>query len=325
MNSSRLEWKVGLFALVGLALLTTLLLQFSKGGAFFAPTYQLDLLTPNVGAIKPGVGVLLAGVNVGSVVSADLGKDGKTCVIRVKIYRRYRIHRDAAFVIDQSGFLGDQYVSITPGPNLAPLLIDGAVVACQPPFNLLDAARAATGLMDRLDQMAKALNTTAERVDRILLAEQTLVNLTNTLTNFRHMSDRAVAAIDTVDQLIQSNRASVHLSVSNLTLFSERLSQVTTEVRDLLNTNRGEIAAMVRNLESASGDAKVLLADLQAGKGLAGSLLKDEELARQLALVVNNLSQLSSNLNRFGLLYKPKLVKTNSVSAWRLYPGKTPF
>ncbi len=67
MDKSRLEIKVGLFVLVGLVLLAVVLIQFSKGTSLFRGTYELRLHAVNVGGIKERAGVLLAGVEVGSV------------------------------------------------------------------------------------------------------------------------------------------------------------------------------------------------------------------------------------------------------------------
>jgi hypothetical protein len=86
-------------------------------------------------------------------------------------------------------------------------------------------------------------------------------------------------------------------------------------------TNRADVTAAVQNLEAASGSLKDVLAGLQAGKGLAGSLLKDPALDAQASLLLSNLTTLSSNLNRFGLLYKPKPPKTSRTNA----PVKFPF
>ena len=81
MSNSRLEWRVGLFVLVGLLLLAALLIQFSKGAAFFRSTYTIILRSENVGGLKPRADVLMSGVRVGSVTAIDLAPDGKTVLI----------------------------------------------------------------------------------------------------------------------------------------------------------------------------------------------------------------------------------------------------
>src|SRR5262245_40315107 len=109
MGRSNLEKKVGLFVAIGLMLLAVLLLQFSKGTTFFRSTYELRMKTGNVGGIKARANVLMSGVPVGNVSRIELAPDGKTVTIFLKIYGNFKIHRDARFVIEQSGFLGDQY------------------------------------------------------------------------------------------------------------------------------------------------------------------------------------------------------------------------
>src|SRR5215469_14342954 len=67
MDKKRLEFKVGVFALVGLLILAGLLLQFSKGTSLFKPTYNLYLKAGNVGGLKKSASVLMAGVEIGKV------------------------------------------------------------------------------------------------------------------------------------------------------------------------------------------------------------------------------------------------------------------
>src|SRR2546426_3335593 len=118
MTKPHLESKVGLFVFIGLVLLAVLLLQFSKGTTFFRPTYKLLLRAGDVGGLKTRASVLMAGVQVGSVADIKLGPQGTNVTITLKIYSQYEIHKDARFLIEQSGFLGDKYVAIMPTKNL---------------------------------------------------------------------------------------------------------------------------------------------------------------------------------------------------------------
>src|SRR2546422_734097 len=108
-NKSHLEWRVGLFVLIGLGLLAVLLLQFSKGTTFFRQTYTILLRAANVGGLKQRASVLMAGVQVGSVSDIRLSPQGTNVNINLRIYSQYQIHKDARFLIEMSGFLGDQY------------------------------------------------------------------------------------------------------------------------------------------------------------------------------------------------------------------------
>ncbi|HVY69626.1 MAG TPA: hypothetical protein VHH73_06830, partial [Verrucomicrobiae bacterium] len=169
------------------------------------------------------------------------------------------------------------------------------------------------------------------RVDRLVLNEETLTNLAVTVGQLRKVSERAVATVDRIDSLIESNTPSVNLAVTNLVAFSDQLSQAAASLQNLVATNKDEVSAAVKNIESATTLLNSLLTDLQAGKGLAGSLLKNERTEREFAMVLGNLNTLSSNLtvtssnlNAHGIwwmLWKPKPERTSRPSAPSGKPG----
>jgi len=322
MSESRLAWKVGVFVLVALVVLAGLLIQFSKGAALFASTYEVLLKTKNVGGIKKGASVLMAGVVIGSVRSTELTADGQAVVVHLRIQKQYPIYGDANFYIEQAGFLGDQYVSIIPTTNALPALKPGSLVTCEEPFNLLEAARLATRFLQRVDFTAQKLNDAVVRLDGTLLAEKNLTNLTTGFANFKLVSEQALATVTNLDQLVTANAEAVSLGVSNLVAFSERLNLAAADLHELVSTNRDEVTALVKKIDSASGLVNDLLADMQAGKGLAGTLLKDARMQDQMNLVVSNLTVVSSNLARFGLLYKPRPPRAAPVKLSLPFPGK---
>lgn len=322
MSQSRLEWKVGLFVFIALMLMAGLLVKFSKGTSFFTPSYEVLLKTRSVGGIKKGASVLMAGVPVGSVAGADLTPDGRDVIVHLRILRQYSIRGDALFAIEQSGFLGDQYVSVITGPNKAPLLKDGSLVTCQEPFNLQEAARAVAGFLQRIDVTAQKLNEAVARLDRTLLSEANLTNLTTTVANFRSVSEKTLHTVDAIDRVIETNAPGVAAGISNLVEFSSELDRLGGNLGQWLATNQNDLTAVVKNIDSASATVNHLATDLQAGKGLAGSLLKDTQMQTQLGQTVSNLSVLSSNLARFGLLHKPRPVKTNLTARPLLSPSR---
>ena len=150
-------------------LLALLVIQFSKGTSLFHGTYELRLHAANVGGLKQRAGVLLAGVQVGSVSDIKLASDGKSVTILLDIYQGCKIYRDARFIIEQSGFLGDQYVSIIPTENQDRLLANGDEVNCQEPFNLQEVARSASGFIKRIEDTAKKLDDSVTDLRRVVL------------------------------------------------------------------------------------------------------------------------------------------------------------
>ena len=301
MENKRLEWKVGLFVFIGLVLLALLLIQFSKGASIFRGTYELKLHAGNVGGLKKRSGVLLAGVQVGLVSDIQLASDGKSVTIFLKIYDGTVIYDDARFAIESANFLGDQYVAVIPTLNKGQPLQNGASINCETPFNLQEVARSASGFITRIDETARKLNDTISDVRRLVLNEATLTNLAESVVTLRSASERAFTVVDNVNGLVESNRAPVTIVVSNLVYFSEQANGLATQLSNVLGTNSAELNLAMKNLTASSADLKSLLDEAQAGRGLAGTVLKNEEFSSNVTAIAENLSITTSNLNQLGL------------------------
>jgi phospholipid/cholesterol/gamma-HCH transport system substrate-binding protein len=315
MSKSSLEWKVGLWVLIGLVLLAGLMIQFSKGTSLFESCDVLHLYAANLGGgLKPNASVLMSGVEVGKVAGIRLAPGGGRVEITLKIYHPYfgLLHKDARFVIEQSGFLGDQYVAILPTENKAPLFRNGDEAEAPAPFNLQEVARSAGGFIQRVDETARRLNSVIDELQKHVLNEQTLTNFSVAVNNLRLVSEEALTAVGNLSSVIASNGPAIGESATNLVAFSERVNEFALSLDQVVATNREGIAAVVTNLQASTQRLDDLLADVQAGKGPAGALLRDDQLANHLSLVVSNLSVTTSNLNRFGLwhmLWQPKQPK----------------
>jgi phospholipid/cholesterol/gamma-HCH transport system substrate-binding protein len=301
MSKQSLAWKVGLFVFIGLVMLGGLLIEFSKGTVFLRHTYTVYVYAPDVVGLKSRADVLMSGVKVGSVAQISLAPDGKGATINLKIYAPYKIRQDARFVIQPSGLLGDEYVAIIPTKNKGPVLRDGATVTAEASFNFEEFARSAGGLIQRLDQTVERLGDMITDVRKHLLNRETLTNFSAVAANLRAASERALDTVDRLDALVTTNGPAFSQSTSNVLLFSSRMDDLAGNLNGVVESNRTAIAAAVKNLDDSTEILKNLAAGVQAGKGLAGALLENEQLAANVSLVASNLSVTTSNLNRLGL------------------------
>ena len=324
MNQTSYAGRVGLFVFIGLLVTLGLLLSFSKGLTYFKPTYELRMRAKNVAGLREGASVLLAGVAVGTVAGAEVSPDGRGVHIRLKIDAKHKIHRDARFVIEQVGFLGDQYVAIYPTENKAEVLSPGEIVDIDVPVNIQEVARSASDLLQQASQSLKVLNNAIVRIDKLVLSEQTLTNVSESIMNFRTASAKSVDVMDGLNNLVATNAIPISTSVSNLARFSEDMDKLALEMHATVATNRGEFTKAVKNLEKTTAVLERIALNVEKGSGLAGSLLSEGPLNEQVSSVVSNLAVLSSNMNRYGILYKPRgprpMASTNLI-----YPGRNPF
>lgn len=324
MEKSNQGLKVGIFAALALALAAVLILNFSKAAGPWTPQIRITVESSEVGGLVPGAKVMMSGVQVGHVESLDLAADGRKVLVQCAILKKHRIHRDAKFEIQQSGFLGDQYVSVTPSANEGGVLEEGAVVEALAPFNMLEAARSAAGLLQRLDATAAKLDSAVSRVDRVLLAEGALRDLTNGFGNFNRLSLKADETLGDIQVFVRSNSPAVGAALTNLNDFALTLRGTATNLSAVIDANKGAVANTLSNLSVASADVKQFTAQLRSGEGLVAAALSDPKLKLQFNDIVGNLGTLSSNLSRYGILYKPRQPKVVSTNDAR-YTGRNPF
>ena len=308
--SKKLEWKVGIFVLIGLVLMGLMVMRFSKGTGL-SSTYDLNLEARNAGGIIRGASVLMAGVPIGSVREIRLAADGTKVTMVASIYDEIQISSNAVFSIGTVGFLGDRYIAVSPGPS------DGNVGYRQPgdtvvvleAFDFSQVAESASGLMDRLSGTVDQLSNAVTRLDRTLISEQSLSNLTITVQNFRGLSERAMSAAAGLDTFVQTNTPTLSQSITNFSEFTEKLNRVTLELQDTVATNRIEFTAAIKNIERATQRADRILEEVEQGKGLAGGLLKNPEMATYTTLMLSNFMAFGSNVNHkglWGVIRKPK-------------------
>ena len=122
-RSYGLEIGTGLFVLLGIAAVLFLATQTTNLHALGSgSTYEVSASFGNVGGLKPGAPVSLAGVNIGKVARITLDMKSLEAVVRLHIRERYNeIPTDSTAAIETRGLLGDQYISITPGGSLKSL------------------------------------------------------------------------------------------------------------------------------------------------------------------------------------------------------------
>jgi phospholipid/cholesterol/gamma-HCH transport system substrate-binding protein len=325
MNESRIELKVGFFVAVGLALLALLVLSFSRGTTLFERTYKLTIVLPSAAGLKPTADVMMSGVPIGKTTDLQLAQDGLSVAISVRIVSKYQIRTNAVFHIDALGFLGDQYVAVTPSTNLdAPFWQDGNVVKGESPFNMQEAVRSVSGLLEQAKVTVIDIDQTIRNIDRTVLSDQSLSNISLALSNAEAVTKSVRLLAQGAEDLLHSNTPAVNSAVTNLLGFSERLKQAAGNLDVLVSSNGPAVDETIRNLRETSVSIKQVAADLEAGKGVIGGLLKDDEMKAQTAMLISNASAMSaafgtfgSNLNQNGIwrmLWKPKHTERSEKS-----------
>lgn len=123
MRSSRaIDLSTGLFVLLGFAAIVFLVTQITnREFSLRSESYRLQAQFENVGGLKAGAPVSMAGVTIGRVEAIGYDMDLFKAVATLRIDSRYdQIPNDSDASILTAGLLGGQYIGITPGGSDEP-------------------------------------------------------------------------------------------------------------------------------------------------------------------------------------------------------------
>src|SRR6266850_3513690 len=98
-----LEFKVGAFVFVGLAMLAALVVQFGRLGEGLKTYYALTVRFNDASGLLKGSDVLLAGAKIGRVSGGPrLVQDGNGVLVPLRIYEYVKIPEGSKFAVGSS-------------------------------------------------------------------------------------------------------------------------------------------------------------------------------------------------------------------------------
>jgi phospholipid/cholesterol/gamma-HCH transport system substrate-binding protein len=135
MKQSNIELSVGAFVLLGITAIVWFAVQAGAGAAIGGSTYQVNARFTNIGGLKPGSQVFIAGVPVGRVEKIDLNPQ-YAAVVRLSVKRDVHLPADTIASIKTNGLIGDKFVALAPGADSNDLAPGGTITDTESAMDL---------------------------------------------------------------------------------------------------------------------------------------------------------------------------------------------
>src|SRR5260370_14227073 len=264
-----LEFKVGVFVFVGLAMLGALVVQFGRLGEGLKTYYGLTIRFNDAGGRLKGYDVLLAGAKIGKVSGGPrMVREGQGVDVPLKIYDYIKIPEGSKFTVGSSGLLGDRFVNVTMPP--------GQPKAFLAPNTYISGARE-TGIDDLTREGGALVSDLRGTVRKIDIAATRLSQ----------------------DTLSSANMENLKASMEHLNVATDALAESSKKLDGVIGKADSTMESAKKaadDLQNAIGDARTVLRSATQGKGLVAALLNDQQLA-------NDLHALITNLRAHGVLF----------------------
>ena len=255
------ELKIGIVAVVSIALAVMLIVAVGGQGGFSWEQYELRTKFADVKGLKSGAVVRVAGVEVGKVAGVELS--GSEVEVRLKVdeENQSRITTESRASIGSLSLLGEPVIDISPSTQGKPLQDGEFIPSARSPGQLADVAEGATQTLQQVTAILQDIRSGKGTVGQLFTDDKV----------YKEVQQLIASAGDVTEQLGKGN--------GTLSLL----------IRD---------PAAYRRFNASLGNLQEMTARINAGEGNLGRLLKDDALAKSLTSATANIDQVSARLTR---------------------------
>ena len=250
-----LEFKVGAFVFVGLAMLGALVVQFGRLGEGLKTYYGLTVRFSDASGLLKGSDVLLAGAKIGKVSGGPrMVREGQGVDVPLKIYDYIKVPEGSKFTVGSSGLLGDRFVNVTmpPGHPKA-FLAPNTYISGARETGIDDLTREGGALVNDLRGTVQKIDTTVDRLNQDTLSSTNMENLKSSMAHLNEATGALAESSKKLDGVI------------------------------------GKADSTMESAKKAADDLQKVLRAAREGKGLVATLLNNDEVANDLRALISNL------------------------------------
>jgi len=309
---SKKVFKVGLLFLISIAIAMFVIFSIAQKQYLFKAHYQLYTKFREVGGLKIGSPVRLAGVNVGTVTDIVFPENvtDKYVHITLNITRdvQDKIRTDSVATIETVGLLGDQYIDITFGSADAFILNPYDTLNSAEPYLLGDFLGKGQNVLDNLQEASEHLTSILAKIDEGRGLAGSMINEPAKYKSaINNISESAESLKEIIDS-IKKGEGSIGSLFKKRKVYDdlESISDSLSQIMNKINAGEGTLGkiisdkdlydTLVSDLKKASNAISNFAKDLEESKGPLASLLTDEEMNEKLKRSADNLERTTESL-----------------------------
>src|ERR1700747_1446881 len=134
MKQSNIELSVGAFIPLGIAAIVWFSIQ-ARAGVAIGSSYEVNARFTNVGGLRPGNQVFIAGVPVGRVEKIELNSQ-YAAIVHMHVREDVRLPTDTIASVKTSGLIGDKFIALAPAADSRNLTPGGMITDTEPVMDL---------------------------------------------------------------------------------------------------------------------------------------------------------------------------------------------
>jgi phospholipid/cholesterol/gamma-HCH transport system substrate-binding protein len=286
------EVKVGIFAIVGTAVLTTTAVVLG-GNPFTSKKQNFYTTLNNVKGVAERTQVRASGVQVGQVTSVEILENGAR--VNFSVDGGLKIPKGSYIEIRSRGILGDSFIEIVRNQAGQGLMSSGDMLPRSPDSVDMDT------LMNNMGAIAEDIKKISSSLAQMLSSQETggslkriIANIDGITSDLKEITSsqkdsikQAIVAIRDsavrISQLMERNDTKIDTILADIKTFSSELRNIATV------ENREKIEAIITNIDDASASMKRLAGKVENGEGTLGQLIAKNDTADEVKSTLKSL------------------------------------
>jgi len=285
------ELKVGFLTIIALASLVVVSLKITGNKSGFGEYVEYKTIINDATGIYEKSSIKVAGIVAGRVKSINLS--GSQALVTFEVLENIKVTKVSILRIKTVGFLGDKYIDIYLGDPNHPRLKSGSLVANEAGAGFEELGKDASDVLKDVKQIAKAIKEGLYDENKKNLVRDIMLNI-------KEFSKNANEVSLSLKEIIDQNKGGINDTLADLKKVANQLAYETDRYSDgSLMNDMDALKPILANVDRATSDLKEILADMKAGKGTVGKLLRDDEVVDQVNQTLSGVNRLVNRINNY--------------------------
>ena len=295
--------KVGIVITMSVAILIFAIFFAGRIESILSPKVEINAYIKDVMGLRKGSPVWISGIEIGFVKGISLHSEyGTMIVMSINENALRYIKKDSTASVQTMGLLGDKYIEISLGSAESQTISKGDTLSGTEQIDIKDIIRTGTETLIKITEFIGELDVFIKKLEKGV----SLITSSKFLTDpkiYNNIED-ATASLSLILKDIKESEGTLKMLINDPSLYSKMVSTVSSledfgkKMNEAGTLKRlAEDPSLYENLNKASSQISAIIEKIESGEGVAGSLIKDKELASELKDGITELKNLSKELS----------------------------
>lgn len=276
---------------MALASIVVVSLKITADKATFGDFVEYGTIINDATGIYENSSIKVAGIVAGRIKEITLS--GSQALVKFEVLEKIKVTENSRLRIKSVGFLGDKFIDIYLGDPNAPRLKEGSLVLAEAGAGFEQIGKDASEILKDVKVIAAVIKDSLYTDDK----RNAIKEIIGQINEFSHNANDISKSLK---RMIEGNEGKLNNTIDNLNRLTAQLAYETDRYQEgSLMQDLDEVGPILDKVNKSVSDLHTIMADVKAGKGTVGKLLRDEEVIDRVNETLAGVNRIVGRVNQF--------------------------